>query len=106
MAIGFPPRYARSRAFPLGEAELIARAKAALEDLGWPYKVEWGEELVAVPDLMWNYARREELRLRFRPGGVIRAESRCVGYPQIFDFGKNRRNVELFFARFEQLMGA
>jgi hypothetical protein len=104
MAVGFPPRFTQSRIFPLEQAELMARAKAALDDLGWPYKVEWGKELVAVPDFMWIYSRREELRLQFEPGGVLRAESRCVGYPQIFDFGKNRKNVELFFARFEQLM--
>jgi len=106
MAFGFPARFKRSRTYLLPEEELVAAAKSALEDLGWSYKVLWGKELHAsVPFSGWTWG--EDCKVRILPGGVVEAESRCVTgrLPQVFDFGRNRQNVEAFFARLEQAMG-
>jgi hypothetical protein len=105
VAFGFPARFTESRTFPLAEEELLVLAKAALADLRWSYEVQWGKQLRALPPRSsWTWG--EELTIKLLPGGVIHAESRCAGArPQIFDFGKNRRNVELFFARVDELRG-
>jgi hypothetical protein len=103
MALGFPPRFKQSRVYPLQETELIALTKSALNALGWSYEVQSETEIHARPassPLTWG----EELTLMIGPGGTIQAESRCAGARfQVFDFGKNRQNVELFFKRLEQL---
>lgn len=105
MAFGFPARFARSHSYRLGEAELLEVAKAALTNLDWPYEVRSGTEVRARPARdarSWG----EEMRVAILPGGVMRAESRCAGVRfQIFDFGKNRSNVDAFFARVDALIG-
>src|ERR1051325_3656412 len=103
MAFGFPARFTASRTFYLSEDELAAAVKSALEQLGWSYTAPAGGEFVAsVPFSGWTWG--EEFRVRILPGGVIEAESKCVTVrlPQVFDFGRNRQNVEKFFARVER----
>lgn len=106
MAIGFPAHFKRSRTYPLPEDELVAVVESALENLGWSYKVLSDKELLAsVPFSGWTWG--EEFHVRILPGGVIEALSKCVTVrlPQVFDFGKNRQNVETFFAHVEQALG-
>jgi len=79
--------------------------KSALEDLGWSYNVlAGGEFLASVPFSGWTWG--EDFKVRILPGGVIEAESKCitVRLPQVYDFGKNRKNVETFFAHVEQMI--
>lgn len=97
MAFGFPARFSERRAFQLRQDELAAAVRAALENLGWSYKALSDEEFLAsVPfsGLTWG----EEFKVRIHPGGVIEAESECVNgrVPQVFDFGRNRQNVQTF----------
>ena len=102
MAFGFPARATSSRTFHLPEDELVAVVKSALENLGWSYKVlAGGEFLASVPFSGWTWG--EDFHVRILPGGVIEAESKCitVRLPQVFDFGKNRQNIETFFALVE-----
>jgi len=102
MAFGFPARTTSSRTYQLQQDELAAVVKSALEDLGWSYNVlAGGEFLASVPFSGWTWG--EDFKVRILPGGVIEAESKCitVRLPQVFDFGKNRRNVETFFALVE-----
>lgn len=106
MAFGFPARFKRSRTYPLPEDQLVAVVKSALENLGWSYKILSDKEFLAsVPFSGWT--RGEDFHVRILPGGVIEALSKCitVRLPQVFDFGKNRQNVETFFALVEQAMG-
>ena len=103
MAFGFPARSTSSRTYNLQEDELVAVVKSALENLDWPYKVLSDKEFLAsLPFSGWTWG--EDFHVRILPGGVIEAESKCktVRLPQVFDFGKNRQNVETFFARVEQ----
>ena len=72
--------------------------KSALENAGWSYQILSDDEFVArIPMTGWSWG--EELTAKISPDGMIQVVSKCHGYrPQIIDFGKNRTNVELFFA--------
>ncbi|OLE53636.1 MAG: hypothetical protein AUG51_12290 [Acidobacteria bacterium 13_1_20CM_3_53_8] len=73
-----------------------------MENLDWPYKVLSDKEFLAsLPFSGWTWG--EDFKVKILSGGVIEAESKCktVRLPQVFDFGKNRQNVETFFARVE-----
>ena len=106
MAFGFPARTTSSRTYQLQQDELAAVVKSALEDLGWSYNVlAGGEFLASVPFSGWTWG--EDFKVRILPGGVIEADSKCLssGFRlQLFDFGKNRKNVETFFAHVEQMI--
>src|SRR5438045_405480 len=102
MAFGFPARTTSSRTYQLQQDELAAVVRSALEDLGWSYKVLSDKEFLAsLPFSGWTWG--EDVKVRILPGGVLEAESKCitVRLPQVFDFGKNRQNVETFFALVE-----
>src|SRR2546423_6999230 len=102
MAFGFPARTTSSRTYQLQQDELAAVVKSALEDSGWSYEVLSDNEFLAsLPFSGWTWG--EDFKVRILPGGVIKAESKCitVRLPQVFDFGKNRKNIETFFALVE-----
>lgn len=106
MAFGFPARFSESRTFQLQQGELSAVVRSALENLGWSYKVQSDDEFLAsVPFGGGTWGA--EFKVRIQAGGVIKAESKCVTVrmPQVFDFGKNRQNVERFFALVERGTG-
>jgi hypothetical protein len=106
MAFGFPAHFKMSRTFHLREDELGVVMKSALENLGWSYEVLSDKEFLAsLPFSGWTWG--ENFKVKILPGAVIEADSKCktVRLPQVFDFGKNRQNVETFFAHVEQLMG-
>ena len=73
--------------------------KSVLQNAGWSYQMPSDDEFVArIPMTGWSWG--EEFRARIFPDGKIQVESKCHGYrPQIIDFGKNRTNVESFFAQ-------
>ena len=98
MAFGFPPRFSESRTIWLQPDELRTAVKSALENAGWSYQILSDDEFVArIPMTGWSWG--EELTAKISPDGMIQVVSKCHGYrPQIIDFGKNRTNVELFFA--------
>src|SRR5712692_8647551 len=98
MAFGFSPRFSESRTFWISPDELRTVVKSVLEKAGWSYQMPSDDEFVArIPMSGWSWG--EELRARISPEGMIQVVSKCHGYrPQIIDFGKNRTNVELFFA--------
>ena len=98
MAFGFPPRFSESRTIWLQPDELRTAVKSALENAGWSYQILSDDEFVArIPMTGWSWG--EELTAKISPDGMIQVMSKCHGYrPQIIDFGKNRTNVELFFA--------
>ena len=102
MSFGFPARFTETRTFNLPEDELAAAVESALGNLGWSYKAQPGREFLAsVPLSGWTWG--EEFRVRILAGGAVEAESRCVTVrlPQVFDFGRNRQNVESFFGLVE-----
>jgi hypothetical protein len=104
MAFGFPyPRYVARRTFDLPQRKLFAAVESALQGLGWSYKVPWGKEFEAwIPTTRWSW--HHEFNVRFPSGGVVEAESRSAYREMFFDFGRNRKNAETFFARAEQVI--
>ena len=104
MAFGFPPRFSESRTIWLQPDELRTAVKSALENAGWSYQILSDDEFVArIPMTGWSWG--EEFRARIFPDGKIQVESKCHGYrPQIIDFGKNRTNVESFFAQVQHII--
>jgi hypothetical protein len=105
MAFGFPyPRFRESRTFHLGEHELRVAVGCALESLGWPYTVPLGKDFEArVPTTNWSW--HHDVKVRILPGGVVEAESKSAYQEMFLDLGRNKRNVEKFFARVEQMAG-
>jgi len=105
MAFGFPPRYSGSRTFPIPLDELRTVVKSVLQNAGWSYQMPADDEFVAqTPNSGWSWG--EEFRARIFPDGKIQVVSKCHGYrPQIIDFGKNKTNVELFFAQVQHTIG-
>jgi Protein of unknown function (DUF1499) len=97
------PHYGESRRFDRPQEELFAVVKDALHNLGWPYKLLWGKEFQArVPTTNWSW--HHDVTVRILEGGAIQAESKSAYREMFFDFGRNRRNVETFFARVEQIL--
>jgi hypothetical protein len=106
MAFGFPAHFSERRTYQLRQDELAAVVRSALEHSGWSYEVRSDEEFLAsVPLSGWTWG--EDFKVRFHPGGVVEAESKCVTVrlPQVFDFGRNRANVEKFFGMVEHAIG-
>lgn len=107
MAFGFPARFKEKRNFNFHQEELFAIVKSAFETLGWSgYELEqpniFYKRLHNSP-LTWA----EGFTVAISVDGTIEVESRCLsgyGAPQIFDFGVNRQNVEMFFATVEQVI--
>jgi hypothetical protein len=100
MAIGFPARLSLSRSYPIDEAALIAAVGCALQTLGWSYKISGQNEYLAtVPLTGWSWG--EEFKAVVGSSGKIDAHSKCIYGGQWIDLGKNRRNLEVFFAMVE-----
>lgn len=104
MAFGFPyPRYTATRTFPLEQDELIKVAQSALASLHWRFRIEWGNEFDAwIPTTGWSW--HHDFHAKVLSGGVIQAESKSAYREMFIDFGRNRRNVETFFARVTQMI--
>src|SRR3982751_6032108 len=102
MAFGFPARFRESRTYHLPQDEMVPVVESALENLGWSYKVLSDKEFLAsLPFSGWTWG--EDFKVRVLPSAAIEAESKCitVRLPQVFDFGKNRQNIQTFFAMVE-----
>jgi hypothetical protein len=99
MAFGFPPRFSESRTFPIPPDELRTVVKSVLASAGWSYQMPTDDEFVAqTPNSGWSWG--EEFRARIFPDGKIQVASKCHGSrPQLIDFGRNKTNVESFFAQ-------
>ncbi len=99
MAFGFPPRFSENRTFSIPPDELRTVVKSVLQNAGWSYQMPSDDEFVAqTSNSGWSWG--EQVSARIFPDGKIQVVSKCHGYrPQIIDFGKNKANVELFFAQ-------
>jgi hypothetical protein len=100
MSFGFPPHFFESREFHLQHEELVALVKAALEDLGWRYKISSRSEVQARIPFLSLGSLGERLKIQILPDGTVAVTSRDL--LSVFDFwGRNQKNVQRFFARFE-----
>jgi hypothetical protein len=102
MAFGIPyPRFRATRNFPLPQEELPAAIKWTLEDLGWPYKIVGDTQFQArIPTTNWSW--HHELKVTIHPACLIEAQSKSAYQEMFIDLGRNKANVEIFFARLDQ----
>ena len=100
MTFGFPPHFAESRIFQLQPEELVAIVRAAFDDLGWRYEVVSRSEVQARTPFLFLGSWGERLKVEILLDGVVAVESRSILRPG-FDSGRNKWNVQTFFARFE-----
>ena len=102
MAIGFPARWCETRDMDRPKALLREVAQAAFEILGWRGVEVAGEGFrVKVSLSLWSWGERVVVRI---DRGRVACESRCV--VGVFDWGKNRENVESFFAALDAALDA
>jgi hypothetical protein len=99
MPFGFPAHFTESRIYHLQDEELASLVRAALDDLGWRCQVVSRTEFLARTPFMFLGSWGERLKVEILLDGVVAIESRSI-WPG-FDSGRNKRNVETFFARFE-----
>ena len=94
LAIGFPALWCETRDFDRPKALLRKVVRAAFEILGWRGVEVVGEGFrVRVFVSLRSWGERVQVRIH---DGQVTCESRCVY--GVFDWGKNRENVEMFFA--------
>lgn len=99
MTFGLPAHFAESRIYHLQDEELASLVRAALDDLGWRYRVVSRTEFLARTPFMFLGSWGERLKVEILLDGLVAIESSSI-WPG-FDSGRNKRNVQTFFARFE-----
>ncbi|PID90276.1 MAG: hypothetical protein CSA97_03735, partial [Bacteroidetes bacterium] len=100
MAFGFPPKHREEFKHGYGPEEFFALVAETADALNWGQYPATGNRWVILTKttfLSWG----EEVVVDFEEG-VARIESHCSG-TQMMDWGKNRRNVERFLAKFQEL---
>jgi hypothetical protein len=99
MSFGCPAHFGESRTYHLQDEELASLVRAALDDLGWRCQVASRTEFLARTPFMFLGSWGERLKVEILLDGVVAIESRSI-WPG-FDSGRNKRNVQTFFVRFE-----
>jgi hypothetical protein len=100
MAIGLPARFSDTVALSVPRETARIAAEYALEALGWPFEhVDRDNFVATVWPSMSSWGERVEISL----GSPAVLEIRSYGLNpfQIFDWGKNARNVRAFIEIFE-----
>jgi len=97
MAIGFPAKYEKTVEMHLDRAVLREAIEGVLDTLGWSYRSDTADEFTArAPLTGFSWGERVTIHLSY--DGVVSVKSKCEGVMfQIFDWGKNKQNVDSFF---------
>jgi hypothetical protein len=99
MAIGFPAQYTEIVPFAADPQTAIETAKSALEELGLRCTQPDPQTLrakIGINPLSWG----EVLLISIEAPNQLRVQSRCK--IQLFDWGKNKRNVHQFLQIFNR----
>ena len=104
MAFGLVyPRFRATRTYHSGQNDLSAVIKTALTELQWPFKLEWGKDFVA--EVPWSaFSYRHEFKASVSELGQIIAESKSTDREMFVDFGRNKRRVNMFFAKIDEII--
>lgn len=98
MAFGFPAQYSQRIEITASRHTARESIEYSLSRLGWPFKMSdldnYQVEL-GMSGLSWG----EKIAISLSSSGVLQIESKCVGI-QLFDWGKNKRNVTQFLGYF------
>jgi len=97
MSIGFPPKYEKTVEMHLDRAVLREAIAGVLDTLGWSFRSDTADEFVArAPMSGFSWGERVTIHLSYN--GAVTVRSKCEGVMfQIFDWGRNKRNVDSFF---------
>lgn len=102
MAIGFPASYKSEVKFSCSRANAREAIVYSLQSIGWPFDVLGPDSYLAETPLNAS-SFGENLSVSIFDPDLIVVESSCVWF-QIFDWGKNRRNVDNFLRICESRM--
>lgn len=101
MAFGFSPKHFQD--FPLGELDkehfLVIAIETALK-FDWNVSFVSERGFVAYTKFSWS-SWSEEITIKVE-NGAANIKSECTG-SQLFDWGKNRKNVEAFISKFREV---
>lgn len=98
MSFGFPAHFTETRCFPIQRHEFVQIVSEILESLEWDFTEISVEEFYATNEinaLSWG----EKININLLQNGMISVKSKCVYPLQLFDWGKNKRNVQIIFAK-------
>jgi hypothetical protein len=99
MSIGLPAFYTEEIEQTGSRENARQAAVHAFEELGWNYE-EISRDLYKVELGMNGSSWGEVLTVSLSSPGVVIVQSKCIFPIQMFDWGKNRRNVKSFIDRF------
>jgi hypothetical protein len=99
MAIGFPAQYTEIVPFAADPQTAIETAKSALEELGLRHTQPDSQTLRANIKMSLD-STGEILHISIEAPNQLRVQSRCK--IQLFDWGKNKRNVHQFLQIFNR----
>ena len=94
MAFGLPAQHTVH--FPVGagqSVDLRGAVKAGLHALGWTIRQETNQTIVASATISLH-SWGEKISIQFLPNGSVSVTSACAFPLQIYDWGKNKQNVD------------
>jgi hypothetical protein len=96
MAVGIPARAEESRRYDIHYDNLSQAVANALAASGWKYYVHTPYQFGAETKLnFWSWG--ETMSFLIYQDGTVSAQSKCSFPVQLFDWGKNKRNLGRFF---------
>ena len=98
MAFGFPASYCAETKIDKPEAEVFDSIKEILKKLNWPYLEKENEILASASITLRSWG--EKIKFSIKNGNALLIESKCVF--QVFDWGKNKNNVDRFLNEFQK----
>lgn len=100
MAFGFVPRYSKAERFENTSAEILLLAVEAAKNIGWEVGRLTKSRVTAYTSFsMTSWSERVTIDIADQE---VTIKSECNGN-QLFDWGKNKKNVEAFFEKFYEL---
>ena len=98
MAFGFPARFEIKRDLAGSRESAREAVRHAFDVLGWSYTSDGPDRFRATIGV--NFSSWGEAFTVTLQEGAIRVESACTMPMQIFDWGKNKQNVDQFLTHF------
>jgi len=101
MAFGFPAYAIDNQNLNAGSATLRSAVRDTLAALGWSYEALGSNTIIArIPMSLFSWG--EKLTVSFTEDGEIKVKSEGIFPLQCIDWGKNKRNIKMFFSQLAQ----
>lgn len=98
MAFGFPASYTASVKLSGDRKNARETVRSIFDLLGWQYTEHHADHFTAIVPVSHS-SWGEKVTVTLEPPGMLKVHSICR-FPQIFDWGKNKRNIDSFIDRF------